>query len=334
MNKRKIMTATLIAAALIILIIAGRGLRNKIEDRYVFDKSSNIKLADIEAYDEFIDFNEENPKDYFRDQVAGKYTLRFFLYMDEMFKDSKNLEDCMDKARRYLESAFSSPELAEQMLEMYKKYITYQISLQGKMKEWGVPRTPDEVISNLHRLQNYRRDMFGTEEADIIFGAKVKAEEYYIRRNAVIIDNNLYGHEKEQKLQKLDANMWGDEADSMNDQIMPYMRYQEKLQLYQKDLFEMKSDEDKQAKMRQLRNEIFNPDQMKRLEDVDRLIAEEKKVREQYFSHENAIQSDPNLDQESKEKRIRELQNATFGDEADAFRRGQAIEKGAKQYIR
>ena len=78
----------------------------------------------------------------------------------------------------------------------------------------------------------------------------------------------------------------------------------------------------------------YLPVQRQRLEEVDRAIAEEEMIKEQYFTREKEILNDPDLSEKEREKRIRELQDATFGEEADAFRRGQAIEKGGKEYIK
>jgi len=96
----------------------------------------------------------------------------------------------------------------------------------------------------------------------------------------------------------------------------------------------LRTEEEKQAFLQHLRMEVFDPVQRQRLEQVDRAIAEEKMIKEQYLAKEREILNDPNLSEKEREKRIRELQDATFGEEADAFRRGQAIEKGGKEYIK
>lgn len=333
MHRTKIIIAAAALFAVLIIIILGYSGQKDKGQEYILDKNNKIKLSDVQTYYEYRDFDEEDVRYYFKDDIVNKYTLKFFMHMDELFNNSTGLEDNLEKARQYLDSIMP-PRLADRMLDLYKTYLNYQIGFQKKMKEWELPRTPEEALARLHRLQNYRRSIFGGEDADIIFGAGVKSEEYSIRRSAIVNDKEMYGEEKERKLYTLDNNMWGDEADSMKDRIMPYMRYQEKLRLYQKDLSEMKSDEERQAKMMQLRRDVFNPDQIKQLDDVDRKLAEEKNIRDQYFAREREIQGDSSLGQEEKEKMIYDLQNATFGDGADAFRRGQAIEKGMKQYIK
>ena len=92
----------------------------------------------------------------------------------------------------------------------------------------------------------------------------------------------------------------------------------------------MKSDEERQAKIRQFREEFFTPEQVRRLDDVDRLMADEKKNEEDYFAQENKIKNDSNLDADGKAQKRRELQDQMFGSEADAFRRRLAIENERK----
>ena len=299
---------------------------------YIIDKKYEFKLKDIQTFYEGADFSDENIRNYFTETVINSYTLKFLKSMDDRFNDSKDLDDHLERARQYLYSVLPSRKAGE-LLALYKTYLSHQMDLYEKMRKLGLPLSVDEAITDLQDLQEYRRNLFGKEIADALFGAGVKAAEYPIRRSAIMADANLYGAEKENKLKQLDRDMWGDEADSVGDNILTYTRYQEKLQIYQKDLSEMRSEEEKQAKIREFRREIFTPDQVQRLDEVDRTIANEKKKEENYFAGESAIKNNSSLSEQEKEKKIRELQDETFGEEADAFRRGQAIRAGMEQYL-
>ncbi len=328
MNKKKLIAfAGIVVLAIIIVTLS---LRKKGGEGFVIDQNQSIKLKDIEMYYGKVDFNDDAVKDYFADSVINPYTLKFFMTMDEKFKDSKNLEDHFDRARQYLYSVMPSEE-ADRVFALYKAYMNYQISLAEKTKEWGTPSTAEEAIALLHKLQEYRREVFGRENADALFGVSVKAQEYPLRRGAIIADKDLYGAEKEKKLKELNKAMWGDEANSVEGYAKPYTRYQEKLKIYQKDLSEMKTGDERQARIKQFREEIFSEDQVKRLDEVDRVIAVEQKKEDNYRALEERIKSDPNLDRDEKEQKIRELQDRTFGDDADAFRRRRAIERGLEQ---
>jgi lipase chaperone LimK len=159
----------------------------------------------------------------------------------------------------------------------------------------------------------------------------VKVKEYPIRRGMIIGDQELYGAEKEKKLDNLKKDMWGNEADTIDNDTEPLDRYHEKFKIYQKDMAEMTSDEERQAKIRQFREELFTPEQVRRLDDVDRATADEKKNEEDYFAQENDIKNSNNLDADSKAQKIRDLQDQMFGSEAGAFRRRQVVENELKQ---
>jgi lipase chaperone LimK len=268
----------------------------------------------------------------FSSDIVNEHTMNFFIYLDEICKSAVDLADNLEKARQYLYSILS-PETAGKMLKLYETYLNYQIGLQDKLKEWDMPTTPNESLDRLAKLQEYRRAVFGKEIADIIFGASVEAQEYTIRRNAIFYDANLYASQKEQLLRELNNDMWGDEL-TADVNVTEYTRYQEKLQFYKKDISELRTKEERQAFIQHLQMETFDPVQRQRLEEVDRAIAEEEMIKEQYFTKEKEILNDPDLSEKEREQQIRDLQDATFGEEADAFRRRQAIQKGAEEFIK
>jgi lipase chaperone LimK len=323
MDKKKI--AAIAGIALLLIIIISLVVRKKSGDDYIIDKSYNIKLKDIETFYKNIDFNQDSIKEYFSNSVVNQYTLKFFMSLDERFKDAKDLEDHLEKTRQYLYSVMSTDE-ADKLLAVYSTYLKYQKTLHEKSKEWGMPKNPEETIKLLHNLQEYRREVFGRETADILFGASLKAQEYPIRRGAIVGNRDLYGADKEKKLKELDRDMWGNEANSVEAYAKPYTRYQEKMQIYSKDMSELGADE-KQAKIKKFREDIFTPEEVARLDGVDQAIAEGKQKEDNYRSMESRIMSDPNLDKEEKEQKVRDLQDQTFGEDADAFRRRQIVEK-------
>jgi hypothetical protein len=349
MQKKKIITVTVIIVSLtIIIIILNHFLRKDTGQESVSDENYRAQLLkselskgwkdisneDMEKY--FAsnkDFNKQKAKDQFSSAVVNHDTLNFFQYMDDLFKDSKDLTDNMEKARKYLYSVLP-PQQADQMLDLYKTYLNYQIDFQSKLGEWIKAETPEESLGTLSRLQEQRRVVFGREIADIIFGPSEKAEEYSIRRNMILGDNNMYGLEKERKLRILNEAMWGSETMPSEENLTPYARYQEKLQFFNNDLAALRTEEEKEALRQQLQRQTLFPEQIQALADVEIQIAEEKKTNDQYYVREKEILNDPNITQETKDMKIRELQDATFGEEADAFRRGQIMQKAEEQYAK
>jgi Proteobacterial lipase chaperone protein. len=342
MDNKKIITATIIVVVLtIIIIIINHSLRNKSNQEFSSDKAYREQLnksasllglstSNHEAIRKYFsddkDFSKEKIKQHFTDAIVNEDTLNFFWYMDDLFKDSKDLNDNLNRARQYLYSVFP-PEQAQMMLDLYNKHLTLQIDYYNKKKDTEITRTPEEAIANLYKLQESRRAIFGRENADIIFGNSVRAEEYTIRRNAIITDRNMAGLEKERKLSILNESIWDTDSAPFEVNTTPYEQYQEKLQLYSKDLSELRTEEEKEALRQQLQRQTLSAEDIQRLTDVDRELAEEKKTKEQYYALEKEILDDPSISQETKDMKIRELQDATFGEEAEAFRRRQAIQK-------
>lgn len=337
MNKKKIIAfAGVILLVIVLVIITAPKIKKMVtpenvdvEDGYVFDKSSNIKLKDIEAYYKVIDFNKENVKDYFKDEIVNPYTLKFFMFLDENFKEFDNKKDHFEHVQKYLYSIMPK-DIADKLLDLYKKFVDYQLTLGGKISDWGgMPKTAEQTIDLLHKVQDYRREVFGKDVADALFGASVKADEYPIRRGVILKDKDMYGAEKEKKLKQLNEDMWGDEAGKVDAYTDTFTKYTEKLDMYERDLSEMNED-GKIAQIRAFREELFTPDQIKRWDNVEKEIADRENKAKDYKASESEIMNDSNLSQAEKEKKVEELQDQMFGEEAEAMRRSLAIERASE----
>lgn len=344
MRKNKIIVVTIIAVCVtIILIILNHTLR-KNTDQALSDESYHAQLQKSELANgwknitnedmkKFLaperDFNEQKVKERFTGSVVNRDTLQFFQFMDDLFKDANDIANHLDKARKYLYSVLP-PGKAGQMFELYKTYVNDQVDRLTRMKEWSITGASQEALDNLARIREHRRAVFGKENADIIFGVSEKADEYDIRRRMILADANMYGLEKERKLRILNEMMWGSETMPFDENLTSYARYQEKLNLYSRDLSDTQSAAEKQATLDKLRRETFSPEELQRMEEAKRSSDEEAKVKEQYTAREKEI-ANSNLDSETKDSRIRDLQDETFGAEAESFRRQQAILKGLEE---
>ena len=225
-------------------------------------------------------------------------------------------------------------DMADKLFDLYKKFVDYQLTLGEKTRDWGgMPKTTEGAIDFLHKLQDYRREIFGRDIADILFGASVKGVEYPLRRGAILGDKNMSSAEKEKKLKQLNEEMWGDEADKVDAYAEPYIKYKEKLAMYEKDLSGM-SEEEKKAQIRAFREEIFTKDQVQSLENVDKAIADNENKEKDYKASESEIMNDSSLSKEEKENKVQELQNQMFGGEADALRRRLAIERASEAVLK
>ncbi len=99
----------------------------------------------------------------YKNDIVNSYTLKYFFFLDDKFKDSKNIEELLQKVRDYLYKGMSSYDEADKLFAVYKTYAYYQHTLYDETKSWGTPSTPEEAIEYLHKIQEYRREVFGSE---------------------------------------------------------------------------------------------------------------------------------------------------------------------------
>ncbi len=272
----------------------------------------------------------------FAEGLVNSYTtVKYFKYLEQQFKDSANLDEHLEQVRQYLFSEFSESE-AQELFETYRKYIECEIALSEEFKSFGLVKTPEDAIAVLKRIQDFRRRHMGEELADRLFGAEVKAQEYAFRRAAIVGDKDMYGRDKEELLKKLNTDMWGPEAEDVEKYPNEYTQYQEKLKIYDKDLSEISSEKERQERIREFRKEFFTPEVVQRLNEVDLQIARESRMEETYRQKEKTLLENPDLTEEQKTARVRQLQDETFGKEAEAFRRSETMrierEKMIKEY--
>jgi len=295
----------------------------------IIGDSTKITAQDIHLNMKGIQFDNTAIGKFFSSGVATPFTVKFFKFLQRRFRDM-DFDAHLRAVEEYLNQTMD-PRRAAEMFELYKRFINYEKGLAETAKGWAMPKTTRDAIKYLRNVQEYRRNFFGNEMADVLFGAQVKHQEYSIRKQDIINQKDLYGADKEKQIQKLRREMWGDDAATIDSNLRPYDQYREKLAVYDKDLGEL-NEADKQAKIREYREQFFTSEQVARLEKVDEQLESEKRTEEDYRVKEQKIMSDPNLNQQEKEQKIQELQNELFGEEADAFRRRETIRKAEEAF--
>lgn len=331
------------------------------ESEYIFDKSYDIKTTDVHKSREHIDFDnpdktaepppdkssapEKNDSDaikspnqdgvdlraLFSEGLINSYTtLKFFKHLEHKFRASATLGEHFDSVEQYLFSEFSEKE-ARKLFDTYKEYLQCEMDLVEMYKNFADVQSPAEAIEMLKQIQEFRRDRLGKELADKLFGTDVKAKEYAFRRAAIVRDEALYGKEKEKQLAELNDAMWGEESAMVDAHRNDYNRYQETLQIYEKDLKTAESGKMRKAKLRELREKHFSPEVVAKFEDIDQQMAEDEKREENYRKQVEAIRSNAELTEKEKKTKIQDLRDEVFGEEAEAFRRREAIRKGREK---
>ena len=336
MKNKKLFIGSCIALLTLIAVVAGYFIlseENEDTPVNIISKDDKITFKDMKEYfskNQFMS-GTEDPNKYFSTAIANPNTVKYFKYLQMHIKAS-NLEDHLKEVDKYLHSIME-PTKADEMFSLYKKFCNYEIALAAKIQKWPHPKTADELIRYLQDIHEYRRGTFGAEIADAMWGIEVKGQEYNIRKGAIVHDANLYGIEKEKKLSLLNDEMWGTGPENIEGppQTDPekYTGYQEKQAIYQKDLQELPTEQ-RLEKIKEFRKEYFSPDQIARLERVDTELETDRKKESDYYVQEKEIMNDPSIAADQKAEAIRELQNSTFGEEAEAFRRRLNIEKSTK----
>ncbi len=319
----------MITVVLLIFQLARKQDNTSMDSDQVIPESRDITLEDIKINYSNINFENDSVDTYFSKDIINSYTIKFFKHLQRKYKDMP-LEEHLETVRKYLLSIMNKNR-AESIFALYKKFTMYEIKLADEMKNWENPKSSEDMLRYLQNLQDFRRQYFGDEVADLLYGAQVKAKDYQIRRSAIMKNDELYGAEKEKKLQELNSKMWNDSNDPMSAMREPYEQYQEKLEIYQKDLGELAGTA-KEKKIDEFRKEFFTPEVIEKLEKVDQKLSAEKDAEEKYRTASQKVISDPNLTTSQKEEKIEELQEQYFGDEAEAFRRREAIKEGTRQF--
>jgi len=332
-NRKLIIGSCLFMIALLAILIGYRVFYKREVPVNIISKDNKITLKDMKDYFKENQFmsGKEDPNKYFSETVANANTVKYFKYL-QMQVAGTDMESHLREIEKYLLSVMDQKKAAE-MFVLYKKFCNYEIELVNKYQKSRQPANAAEMIRYLDEIQDYRREFFGADIADAMWGVEVKGHEYNIRRGAIIGDSTLYGIEKEKRLSELKDEMWGTGPDSIQEppQTDPekYAGYQEKQAIYQRDIQELPEDQ-RLEKIREFRKEYFTSEQIGRLEQVDEQRKAEKNKEADYYAQEKEIMNNPAIADDRKAEAIRELQDNTFGNDADAFRRRLNISRNTK----
>ena len=300
------------------------------ETEYISGNSEELSYSDVRDYLKKVDFSGDNSREYFKDNLINKYTLKFFKYLQETFKDM-TYDQHIEAVRKYLYDSMDS-DSADKLLDIYKKFLDYENRIAAEISGKTDLETTDDFLKILKRMRELQVEIFGEKNADIIFGASLKSQEYPIRRAGIVNDKSLYGKAKEDKIRQLNKEMWGSEGEDLEKNRKPYTQYTEKIETYSRDLSEM-GEEEKSQKVKEFREELFSPEIVQRLEEVDSLMETEKQKELSYLSAYSEISDNKELIEKEKRDMIYNLQNQTFGEEADSVRRREDMEAGKKDMI-
>ena len=228
-------TAFISIPAVVLIIVYALAFRGGGKEE-IFDSNKNIKFRDVKLFHSPVEFNDQTAKNYFSSTAANPHTLRYFKSLQTHFQEEKTLGDHFAAVHEYLLSILPG-EKAEELFALYKKFTQYELDVNSEFQNKKQPGSASDSIAILSDLQNYRRNYFGKETADALFGAEVKTLEYGIKRESIVNDGGLYGKDKEKRLKNLGTQFWG--ADAEEAELFrsdPSARCDEKLTVYKKVL--------------------------------------------------------------------------------------------------
>lgn len=323
-NKIIIILPVLVLLAIVVVNVISRNISFS-DDEIISLSPEEVSYSDVREYLKKVDFNEKNTKDVFKEKIVNNYTLKYFKFLQSRFKDME-LKEHFDAVKKYLNSSMDIKE-ADLLFALYQKYIDYENRMAEELTKVDSLNSASDYLDVLRMMKRKQVEMFGQENADILFGVSLKMKEYPIRRSAIINDNSMYADEKEKKIKRLNKEMWGEEWENIENSKKPYVAYNEKLSLYSKDFMGM-SDEEKSVKISEVRKEIFPQEVVDRLENLDKELEAEKGNEEQYRKKRESIMADTTLADSDKHERIDALQKEIFGENAELIKRRERIEAG------
>lgn len=311
---------------------------------YIFDQAtgpaidqiaeSKKQIAAIKGHEQAIqsddkmETEEDVIKDLFSQIIVGAgTTLHYFTWLGHEGRHATSREEHLAQVEERIFSQFP-PEEASQLFATYTQYLDCEIAVADLTTDFGPITSVEDGLALLREVQEFRRDFLGRELADRLFGEQVKEKEYSVRRAAIINDNNLYAADKQEQLDRLTQDMWGEAADPETafQKKVPYERYMDALAIHQKDLEEMAVEADRRAAIDDIRNQYLPPDAVERLKIVEQQQAEQQQREQAYYAAEKQILDDTNLSEGDKTEQIDQLRQEMLGDQAEAMKRRETIE--------
>ena len=323
---------------------------------YIFDRTTGPAIGNITESKEQIaaiktheqkkkdtDITAESPqeeasviKDLFSQIIVGSgTTLHYFTWLGHEYRKAASREEHLAQVKERIFSQFP-PEEAGQLFATYIQYLDCEIAVADLTAKFGPITSAEKGLDLLREVQEYRRDFLGRELADKLFGEQVKEKEYTVRRAAIINDDSLYALEKQEQLDRLTQDMWGESADpeAALQKTNAYARYQDALAIHQKDLDEISGEADRQSAINDIRRQYLPPDAIERIKTMERQQAEQQQQEQTYFEGEKRIAEDTALSDEDKAEQIEHLRQEILGDQAEAMKRRETIGKSREAMLK
>ncbi len=215
-------------------------------------------------------------KERFKDSVINNHTLQVAAMIQSEFSDSldvnsDNLWAHYNQVEEFLQAQLDDQAKVDEFLDFYKKYIAYEMAQVNDPYSFQVktPENPEEAIRLNNEKLRYQRDVFGREVADTLWGDEARMHEYKMKELEILRAESYSPQVKEQLIKDLREQTFAD-GNGQQDTDYNYQLYL-KLAIHSDDLSRMTEGE-RNEKIREFRNEIFPPDELKFLDFLEGVV--------------------------------------------------------------
>ncbi|MEQ9364549.1 MAG: lipase secretion chaperone [Leptospirales bacterium] len=235
--------------------------------------------------------------------------------------------DCNIRIRQFIMDKFLPPG-NEQLVELFTKYLKYE----EEMSRFELPR--DLTLKQQYKLiQEKRRDFFGPEDAQLVFGFEEAKAEYATEFKGFQDKTaGLSGDARMQAYESMRKKAYGDYYETVVAREPKFSKYEVELELRNVDLAGLDSEK-RDVYVTEMREKYFGKEGAARMAAVDAEIAERETKLSAYKSAEaELLQNNAELSGEARDEKLMELRIKHFGkEEAEAYSRRENYEKTMRE---
>lgn len=225
-------------------------------------------------------------------------------------------EECNLRIKIFLREKFQPG--GEKLARLFAYYLRYEEHMRSEK--------PPEDLSPQEQyewIKNQRRKVMGEEAASLIYGYEEARVEFRGKFQEFMADTKgLPAEERIKKYEEFRKQHYGNYYETIKEREPKFNTYDVEMTLREEQLSGMDAEQ-RDAKIREMREDYFGEEAASRMETVDRQIQEEQQRTEAYEkAREELLQQNPSASGTEKEAMLAELRKEYFGpEEAEAMAR-------------
>lgn len=235
--------------------------------------------------------------------------------------------DCNIRIRQFIMDKFLPPG-NEQLVELFTKYLKYE----EEMSRFQLPK--DITLAQQYKLiQEKRRDFFGPEDAQLVFGFEEAKAGYATEFKSFREQTTgLTGDARVEAYEAMRKKAYGDYYEAVVAREPRFTKYEVELELRDGDLAGLDAGK-RGVYVTEMREKYFGKDGAARMAVVDVEIAERETKLLSYKSAEaEFLKDNAELGDDERDKKLMELRVQFFGkDEAEAYSRRESYERAMRE---